>query len=159
MICSREKKQWGTTLIELLVVMGISSALLFCTVPFGRQFLRRNELDQRVNLMANAVKFARNQSFILGDNLILSGIEGDRPWQSGMQLSSQATHKILRQWHWHTPLISMTWKGFKKGDSLVFSDKLEEALLSGSFLIADDHQVKRKIVINRMGRTRIEKSS
>ena len=149
----------GQTLTELLLVLAISGFLFYSALPFGSQFLRRNELDKRVNVISNAVNFARNQSFILGSNLILSPLEGDKDWKKGMQLTSQLTHKLIRQWHWRKNLISVQWKGFKKGGQLLFSNTLEHALLSGSFLLSDNKQLKRRIIINRVGRVRIEQSS
>mgnify|MGYP006075327753 CR=1 FL=1 len=152
----------GVTLSELLITMALLSGLMFFLVPLGSKFIHRNELDERVNALRNGIKFSQNQALLKGKTLLLSPLSEKKGWSSGMQLLvkdtlSTSSKDIIRQWQWHNGKgLELTWRGFNIKNALVFSSNLNASTLSGSFLISQNKQLKRKIIINRLGRMRIE---
>lgn len=154
------KKTAGYTFSEIIVAIFIVSIVFFFAIPLSSQFINRNALDKRVNTIEHAVKFSRNQSLILNKTLVLSPLFSDNNWQKGMKLSVLSNSKeIIRQWHWHNKSLTINWKGFNVGNKLLFSNLLNQYSLSGTFELNEKEKLRRKIIINRLGRVRVEKIS
>lgn len=156
----------GYSLLELLTCLGILSLLFIIGSGFYSQFIKRNVLDERVSTLVNAIKFSQNQAILSGNKLMLSPISHSNGWQKGMILMAANEENkplseinILRKWQWHNDkYINMSWQGLHS-DVLLFSNDINSASLSGSFILSQDQQIKRKIVINRIGRIRVENTS
>ncbi len=55
---SRERNVRGTRIIELLLVLGVSTALLALTLPYGLDFYRRTLADETLNDIVSVLRVA-----------------------------------------------------------------------------------------------------
>jgi prepilin-type N-terminal cleavage/methylation domain-containing protein len=157
----------GFTLLEIVTSLIILAGLFFTLLPLGNRFFSKNALEKRLNTIVGAIKFARNKSQFDGKKLILSELSDKNGWLYGMRLYRENTgnyhyeqgDKIIRSWSWDNKIISVEWHGFGSDHYLLFSNKLQESALNGYFSLSEAGKIKRKIIINRLGRVRIEKIS
>jgi len=154
----------GFTIIEVLTTVVIISGLFFILMPLGQSFFSKNLLEKRVNSISKAIKFARNKAVLDGKNIVLSGINDKDGWLSGMQMFIDNTgnyhfepgDEMIRKWQWEQRIIKVSWHGFSSDNYLLFSNKLKKSVLNGYFSLSQNNKVKSKIILNRLGRLRIE---
>lgn len=162
---SKFRVKSGFTLVELITTLLIILGLFFVLMPLGSTFLNKNNIDTQVKTIVNAIKYAKHSALLEERRLVLSELSPEDGWKKGMQLfvdNSENHHyssedERLREWHWRSGNIQVEWHGFMSDRYLIFSDDLQTSALSGYFSISENNKVKRKIVINRLGRVRVEK--
>lgn len=154
----------GFTLIELITTLLIVCGLALVAWPLASSFITKNEVEQRVNTLVNAMHFARNQALIQGVPLVLSGLEASNGWQRGMRLfidKHETNHyqegdELLREWRWNKQGAQIVWHGFQSDHYIRFPATLDASSLSGHFLIATREGPIKKVIVNRLGQIRVE---
>jgi Tfp pilus assembly protein FimT len=158
-ICSH-----GFSLLELLTVIFILIGVFCLTFPYTKSFINQNTIEDRVNTITNAIKFARNKAQLAGKNLVLSELTDEDGWMHGMQLFVDNTgnfhfekgDELIREWRWNDASATVAWHGFTSDHYLLFNADLKSASLNGYFTISQKGAIKRKIIINRLGRVKVE---
>ena len=95
--------------------------------------------------------------------MLLTPLPNSSDWSKGMVLFvdnekhhyTSTTH-VIYEWHWQFPLIQVSWKGFQSSQYLLFSIEASQNGVNGFFLIKDNLQQMAKLVVNRMGRLKVE---
>lgn len=152
----------GLTLVELLVTMSLLFIIIFFTIPFTPDFLKKNELECVANEIKIAIHTAKMQALITRDRLALTPILGNNDWSQGMRLFvDNLTHqyterdKLIYQWHWKYPGVSVTWQGFQSKKYILFSTDMSCSATNGYFMIQSTLR-HIKLIINRLGRVKQE---
>jgi type IV fimbrial biogenesis protein FimT len=143
----------GFTLIELLICLSIAGILFMFILPFGESFLAKNKLSARTEEIVTALHFARSQAILLNQNLILTPIN-QQNWSSGMVLSVEQGNQTLYTWQWHDQDLTLTWAGMYD-DYLLFTPRVLNSVLAGSFSVCSSLGNGKKIQMNRIGRIRV----
>ena len=151
------------TLVELMMVLAIVLAVLFVALPYGQSLLNKNTLEDRINTISHAVKYAKNMAKIKGEPLLLSELSDKTGWSQGMKLliADDANHPqgtLIQQWQWRDSPFKVSWHGFNSDHHLRFADDIRSSAMSGTFTISDGHHQHAKIIISRLGRLRVERS-
>ena len=82
-------KQQGFTLIEIIIALSILSILTAYGVPEWRSFKQNQTMTQELNRLSSSINYARNQSIIASEHIILcasqsyNACDGDSQWHNG----------------------------------------------------------------------------
>lgn len=151
--------------MELMITLLILTGLFFVMLPLGQRFFNKNALEERVNYIVSAIKFAKNKVQLEGKSLVLSELSDEDGWINGMRLFIDNTGNYhfepgdtkIREWRWNDKVAKVAWHGFRSDHYLLFNPNIKKASINGYFSLVENNQVKRKIIINRLGRIRVEK--
>lgn len=148
----------GFTLYELMISLAIIIITVLISTSFYSNFIQRNILEERLNTLTTAIKFSQNMAIIKQQTLLLKPLSEANGWGKGMQLVCDGTmdNRPLRVWRWpiNKP-IDIKWQGLHK-HGLLFNANLNKSMLSGTFLLQQNKITKKKVIINRLGRVRVE---
>lgn len=139
-------------IVAIISLFGCSSLLTL---------YRKNQLEVLINEVKAAIVFAKNQSILSNQNLVLSPLPGSIEWADGMLLfADNKEHryhsgiKIIHEWHWNRNNINLQWHGFRSNTYLIFSSDLRKNLCNGHFEITSPSHAPMMIWVNRLGRVR-----
>ena len=142
-------KSKGFTLIELLVSLVLIATLLFFSLPITSTIHKKNKIQSIQNDIKAAIRFAKTQALVTGQNVILKPLHNSKSWSDGIQLQYASDDKPFHEWRWHSSGIQVTWHGFQSSHYLLFSVDAGRNTVNGTFEI--DHV---ELVLNRLGRVR-----
>lgn len=100
-----------------------------------------------------AIGFAKLQSFLSEDDLILKSLSDNEDWSQGMRLCKD--NHLLREWRWSSDGMKITWQGFQSSQYMLFSADMSRNVLNGTFKIIDNDLKSSKLIVNRLGNVRI----
>ena len=160
-------KNKGISLFELMITLLIIAGLTLIFMPLGESFFSRNALEHRTNTIIEAIKFAKNKSQLDDKPLILSEISDQDGWSTGMQLFIDNTgnykyghgDQLIKRWTWRRTSSTVEWHGFSSDHYLLFNGAIKNSALNGYFSLKQNDVIKAKIILNRLGRVRIERYS
>lgn len=147
----------GLTLIECLFALVLISLLLMMAIPNYQRFQQRAQLRTTQDALITALQQAKLQSLAEKQPLILCGsgdgqhCDGD--WNHGWILRDNK--RLHHYWPSPTSAVSIQWRGFSGEHQLRFTPALRHSALSGRFTLHRG-QYSRAIIINRIGRWRVE---
>ena len=140
-------------LIEVLICLAISSIVLFFALPFTPSLYKKNQLDIIEPDIINAIRFAKTQSLMTGDNLLLTPLSGANDWSRGMSLfvDNPQHHyspgvKQLREWHWQARGVQIAWRGFQSTNYLRFATDISHSAINGYFIIENNANQHVKLI-------------
>ena len=146
------------TLIELLLSLTLLAILLFFAVPFASSMHEKNQIQVIQDDIRSAIRFAKTQAMISGNNILLTPLPDSNDWSNGMLLFVDnpkhhytADTQPLQKWQWFSSGIQVTWKGFQSSHYLLFSADLSKNATNGTFIIRNQSQIRVKLVVNRLG--------
>lgn len=157
----------GFSLLEITFVVAILTTILLSVIPYWQSFIVNYRMKERVDSLQSAINFSRNLALKERLPLVVRPIV-DKEWSKGLCLfvDDDGTHqlterkKLLRSWQWDDRLLSVSWHGFRSDHYLKFSDDLLKSSLSGRFVVsANSNNIKKSVIINRLGRSRVEDDS
>lgn len=159
-------KDLGVTLFELLICLSIFAVIAFYVSPFPIYFYKDKELEVITEEIKEAVQFAKFESILRGERLILLSINNN-DWSSGMRLYSavkdfktnKVDKKLIREWQWKNFNGVITWKGFQSEKYLIFMPQISQCAINGNFIVEILKQKKIVLTVNRLGRIEIKKIS
>lgn len=162
-ICSKYNNYFkGFTLIELLICLSILSIVCLFSLPFLSSFYQHNQLQVRQDEVKAAIRFAKMQSQITQESLLLVPIDNSDNWSYGMRLLvDNPQHRyipqmrVLHEWHWDSGKIQIHWHGFQSKRYLLFSENPRNNAVNGYFLMQTNQNFVVKLIINRLGSVRI----
>ncbi len=79
----------GFTLIELIITLSIISILSAYGLPNYREFKLNQSMTQEINRLSSTINFARSQSIIIGQHVVLcasqsfTACDGNSQWHGG----------------------------------------------------------------------------
>ena len=146
-------------LIELLVSLSILSIVFLFALPFTPLLYKKNQQDIIAIDIKNAIYFAKTQSLLTGESLLLTSLPGENDWSRGMLLfvdnpehQYKSGVKQLREWHWNVGNEHITWRGFQSNRYLRFATDLSHSAINGYFIIGNLTSKPIKLMVNRLGR-------
>ena len=149
----------GLSLFEILVVLLLVSLVFGFGLPLTTQW-HQNQLAATMEKdIEQAIEQGIQESQILGEPLRLVPLR-DNQWSTGLALLREADlttdpqAAALYVWQWRNIHHHVNWHGFLSNAYLRFTPDLNQAALNGYFLIENPHHQGRKILVNRIGRTR-----
>jgi prepilin-type N-terminal cleavage/methylation domain-containing protein len=148
------KRHKAFTLIEVLAGLSIFAILLFFAIPFERSLHQKNRIQIVQDEIRGAVRYARAQAIITGNNIILKPLQDSADWSKGIRMFAAANGELIHEWHWNFPGIHVAWQGFQSSHYLLFSADASQNAVNGSFWIESESQRVVKIVLNKLGRIR-----
>ena len=158
-----QRQPHGFTLIELVISLSIVATVLIFTIPFASSLHQKNQLQTRQDEIKAAIRFAKTQAQTIGKNLILTPLPNSNNWSKGMQLFiDNPKHRytpdatILHEWQWNSSNVQMSWHGFQSNHYLLLAADSSRNATNGYFLIQANSQRPVKLVVNRLGRVRLE---
>jgi len=154
----------GFTLLELVITLLILMSVFLIFLPLGGSFFNRNSLEHRTNIIIQAIKYAKNKSQIDGKAMVLSELAENDGWVHGMQLFIDNTgnyrfgrgDQLLKKWTWDDKITKVEWHGFSSDHYLLFNNAVQNSAVNGYFALKESGKVKSKIILNRLGRVRVE---
>ena len=156
------KKDNGFTLIEVLLSLSIVATLLFFTLPFESFFYKKNQAQVIQSDIQSAVRYAKTHALAIGENVILTPLQGSTDWSLGMlMLVDNAKHgytsnaQLIHEWHWKKSGVAVSWRGFQSKHYLLFAADPRQNSVNGSFLIKTGPNYTVKLLLNKLGRIRI----
>lgn len=155
-------KNKGLTLIELIICLLIISITSLFGISSYQSIQEKNQIQIRESILKQAILYSKQQAFVLKKRLVLAGLnEGD--WSSGLILYiDKNDHRysepaqLIRQWNFQTSSVSIQWKGFYSKNHLLFTPDFRQSALNGQFEIAGKEGLRRVLIVNRLGRIRVE---
>ncbi|MFC3909656.1 GspH/FimT family protein [Legionella dresdenensis] len=149
------------TLIELLVTVVVVSLLTGILIPSISSFYRKNQLDVVERELAAAIQFARDTALKKNYPLVLMPINKNN-WAEGMILFQDnrqhrytGKEQVFFQWQWPYAGLKISWHGFQSDDFLLFANNLYNSAINGQFSLTQNNLPAKKVVINRIGRLKI----
>ncbi|MFC0337910.1 type IV fimbrial biogenesis protein FimT [Kushneria avicenniae] len=148
------RAQQGLTLLEAMVVIMI----MMSTMVFGMSFTQQWYADRQLDAQVRDVKGLMQQAQ-------LASMDHGRPWtlcgsRDGQRCDGQWQHLLVMDAERHVryhleshEAITLRWKGLSK--ALVFQPRLSGSMLNGTFYLCHTRET-RKLIVNRLGRTRVE---
>lgn len=155
----------GFTLIECLWVLFIIGVLSCFTFFSMTGLLQKNQFQVIADDIKFAVHMAKIQSLVHMHPVILGPPCGHhQDWSKGMVLLLDnlehhciSQTQIIREWHWDHPGLEVHWRGFESKDYLRFTPDIARRSVNGYFLIKNLSHDPKRVVINRIGKVRVEK--
>ena len=149
----------GFSLIELITALIIFAILCAYSMSFMPSLHQKNQLQVMADEIQQAIHFAKIEALTKAHTVTLTPLSEQEDWSFGMLLFvDNKTHSyspgisLIREWHWHSPGVHVTWKGFESTRYLRFSPDLMSRGCSGHFVVADNALNQIKLVVNRLGR-------
>ena len=150
----------GLSLFELLVVLMLLSLLFAFGLPLTTQWYQ-NQLSRVMQKdIEQAIEYGKQESLILGEPLRLVPLH-DNDWSSGMALFKERDvprsqqYAALYTWQWRSTTWHVVWHGFLSDSYLRFTPDLRQLALNGYFLIKNEKRPGIKMMLNRVGRVRV----
>lgn len=123
---------------------------------------QKNQVQVVQDNIKSALRYAKMHALTTGHRVILTPLQHSNDWSDGMLLFlDNAKHRytpddtLIHEWHWQSPGIEVTWKGFQSNHYLLFSADVSQNAVNGTFFIKSDSNSIAKIVINKLGRIRL----
>ena len=149
----------GMTLIELLICLAIFSIVWFFSLPSSSELTDRNQIECVKNDIESALQYAKMQSMLRNETLLIMSLPNEQNWSHGIAVFSGAdlsNLKPLHMWPWHFKNIQVLWKGFQSRNYLRFATGINHYATNGHFLIQGQYSAV-KLVINRFARLRVDR--
>jgi prepilin-type N-terminal cleavage/methylation domain-containing protein len=147
----------GFSLLELLICLSIVTILLLGSISSTQPLITKNNREILEDEIKGAIEFAKLQSLFSGQDLVLTPFSNNKDWSDGMRLYRDK--EILREWHWPSRHITITWQGFHSDNYLLFSSDINSNTLNGTFKLTDSDHNLSKLIVNRLGRVRVSKGA
>ena len=153
----KEATTSGFSLLELLIGFSLLAIILCFSLPFAPSLYKKNQLQIITDQINEAIRFAKIQTILTGDRLILTHLGDKKDWSEGVGLfvensKHQPTAKSLYEWRWPSSGVHITWQGFQSKDYLLFTPDITSSAVNGFFIISNSMQQRKKLVVNRLGR-------
>lgn len=155
----------GFSLTECLIVLALTTLVLMFSVPLYQHHYWYQRLNQTMQSLQNAVLYARNKA-ILDKEAILITSANEQDWSSGIRVfKDNPTHHyqsgdpIYFQTDWQQLRIHICWQGFQRQDFLRFTANPQHAALNGHFLVRTPDGQQQRLILNRLGRMKLESSN
>jgi type IV fimbrial biogenesis protein FimT len=158
-------KERGFTLIELIVALTVAAILSLMTHHIATETLPRYQVHAATNLLLGLIQEARAGAMTEGNRFICDSNHGCGKFEETRKLllghdqngdGELQDQEVIQQYRLpgNTRLI---WRRFQ-GNALVFHGSGNAHFQNGSFYICNDVSARR-IVMNWIGRTRVEKAN
>ncbi len=143
------------SLVESLICLSILSIVFYFGIPSLSQLSNNNQLAVIKQDLTNAIRFAKTQAVAENQPLLLRPLAaGD--WSQGVVVMTEHL-KTIQEWHWEGMAVHVVWHGFQSS-YLRFSPNINQNTLNGFFLMNNQGNQQIKLIVNRIGRVRMEKS-
>ena len=136
--------------------MSIVTLLLLASISSTQPLATKNNREIIADEIKGAIEFLKLQSLLSGQDLILAPISNNHDWSDGMRLYRDK--ELLREWHWSSRHINITWQGFHSENYFLFSSDINSNILNGTFKLTDSDHNLSKLIVNRLGRVRVSNS-
>lgn len=156
------KKNLGLTLLECLIAMTLLVILLFSSIASYRYFVAKNQLNELVDQLTDALTYARDQAITSHTTITLCPDQGDMQcganWQGGLLIWDEKNQRVFRRLPAMPAMFYLKWKS-TLNDSVLLrwrSDGFTRGQ-QGSFYICaqSDNAPSAQIIILRTGRLRV----
>ena len=169
----RDHTTHGFTLVSLLSSMAISSILLGLGIPATSSLLESNKLTAEINVLQHQLAYARNTAVEFNQNIVLcksndqKSCTTDGTWSQGwimfrdtnQDLAHDADEPILQVQGKVRTGLEINYSGFGTRQQIVFRGTGTTST-NGTFTFCGTQHtgVSGALVINRMGRIRVDNS-
>lgn len=150
----------GFTLLELLIVLSIVGIISLFSMASYSLLLEKNEEQIIVDDIKSAIHYARIQAVSYGHQVTLTPLDAHSDWSKGIKITQldKKTNKelVVHQWQWPRRKWSLIWSGVNS-EKIIFSNNPVNAISNGTFTLSSLPSKKKKIIVlNRIGRIRVE---
>ena len=156
------KAYGGFLLFELLLVL----CLIAVIWSFGLPMTSKDYQQQQLLLIEQDIQQAIHQAFTEAmsrdENILLRPCISCQDWSKGLILIAERfvhdhpKEHIIYAWQWPKMAYHLYWHGFHSNQWLRFSPELNQSILNGYFMIENEHHDGVKLLLNRMGRIKLE---
>ena len=165
------KSSPGFTLIQLLITLSVFSSLVMIAVPNFYDVMSRNQADSVANQLLSSLNYARYMALSNGVTIIWCGSHDHQhctaDWNRGQIIfvDQDGTHqvnqenKLLRIIDALSNDSQLIWQGFQGENYLKITPYNMAMTLDGRFIYKNANnnpRYQREVIINRMGRGRLE---
>lgn len=148
------RTQQGLTLLEAMLVMIIMMSVIVPGTSFTSQWYADRQLEAQTRDVRGLMQQAQLASMDHGRSWTLCGSRDgqhcDGQWQHLLVMDAERHVRYHLESH---EAITLRWKGLSQ--ALVFHPRLSSSMLNGTFYLCHARKT-RKLIVNRLGRTRIE---
>ncbi len=153
----------GISFIELLTALIIFGILCGYSLSFMPGLYKKNQLQVIADEIKEAIHYAKIEALLNAHTVTLTPLSEHDDWSAGMLLFvDNKTHSytpkttLIREWHWHSGGLHVTWHGFESTHYLRFSADLMSRGSNGHFIVEDSAMNQIKLVVNRLGGTHVD---
>ena len=145
----------GFSLLESLIVLLLISMLFVIAAPLTTDWYQQRYAMIIIADIKQALHQAEIEAMTSGKTVRLVPCTGCSRWSQGIALISEQTSDIFYEWRWPKSSYTVSWHGFIADHYLRFSPDLRHAALNGYFMIHNPHQHGWKLMVNRLGYSRM----
>jgi|GEM_PF-593865 type IV fimbrial biogenesis protein FimT len=170
LLCRWERVS-GFTLLELCIVLMITASLATIAYPRLESLILNTKATAHTNHLISLLQFGRLQALQHRIPVTICHLkEGtcQKPWQNQITIFTDyhpvghldATDRVLMVSSLPTPEVVIFWRSFRRKPYLRFLPFGGTNHQNGHFLIClkpDINQGSRKVIVNHMGRTRVDR--
>jgi type IV fimbrial biogenesis protein FimT len=160
----------GFTLVEMMIVIGIAAIVLAMAAPGFSALIQNLRVTAATNDFFSAINLARSEAIKRGARVNMTTVAADGNWEDGWvvfvdrndNLRPDAGDEIVQEYGPAGRGIAIQ-SNFDEsagkylsynGTGRTRSNASGQAIMMGTFSLVVDGEVKRKIVINMLGRPR-----
>ena len=153
--------QAAFSLLEFLLVMACLITLFTMSIPL---FSSKHSVSVRVvaHRLQQHLELAKSISMNTQQTVTvcgsINGLTCSDDWQQGYMVFTDVNSPVLFQ-RMEKSIMNIQWRGFASTKQLHFMPKWQQSTSNGSFILEDSLGNRQKIIINRLGRIRIEQNT
>lgn len=145
----------GFSLLESLIVLSLVSMLFLIAAPLTTDWYQHRRALIMIADIKQALHQAETEAMTSGKTVRLAPCVGCSSWSQGIALLSEQTSDMHHEWRWPKSTYTLSWHGFIADRYLRFSPDLGHAALNGYFTIQNAEQQGWKLMVNRLGYSRM----
>ncbi len=142
------------SLIELMLGLSLLASMALFSIPLISSLYQNNQIQVLQDDIKSAVHYAKSMAMVSGKNAILKPLGNLHDWSQGMVLL--VDNQPVHTWQWSLGDNKILWRGFQSTDFLLFSADAGRNSANGYFLVMKNKQPVIKLMINRLGRVRVD---
>lgn len=158
----KHHNEQGISFIELLTALIIFGILCGYGLSLMPGLYKKNQLQVTVDEIKEAIHYAKTEALLHAHTVTLAPLSGHDDWSAGIRLfvdnkihAYTPETTLIREWHWRSGAMHVTWHGFESTHYLRFSADLMSRGCSGHFIVEDARLNQIKLVVNRLGRIQV----
>ncbi|CAM2874542.1 GspH/FimT family pseudopilin [Legionella worsleiensis] len=151
----------GFTLIELSIILIVMVGLALISFGTSSQLISKNEQQTLTDQIKSIIQYAKIQAINLGHSVSLAPLDASSGWSKGIVLTqfnkNTTKEEVLYQWQWNYHYWTVDWIGVNSTHKIILAPDTAHGISNGTFTLSNIRTSEKiKLIVNRLGRVRVE---